>query len=72
MTAEESFTNNLATLRKASGKTQAQVATDLNVNRKTYQHWEVGVTPSIAVLTEICRYFDVTVQDMLTTKILIR
>jgi transcriptional regulator with XRE-family HTH domain len=51
---------NLVTLRKDSGLTQAQVAEKLGYSDKAVSRWENGDTlPDINVLNQLCRYYGI-------------
>ena len=61
-------TERLVSLRKALGLTQAEAAEMIGVSQPAYQRYEAGVrTPSIQVVKEIARSFNVSV-DYLTGK----
>lgn len=50
------YSDNIATLRKRAGLTQAQLAEKLNVEQPTVQRWEAGKRElSVATLVEIAR-----------------
>lgn len=70
MTAEQQFAINLKTLRFAKQTTQKSVSKKLGVSLATYRNWEYGkFTPKIEVLKNICQYYGVTAQSMLTERI---
>lgn len=53
--------NNIKALRIASGKTQKEVASDLDVKLSTYQGWEQGKrNPTGRMGLRIARYFGTT------------
>ncbi|MBQ7466906.1 MAG: helix-turn-helix transcriptional regulator [Clostridia bacterium] len=60
------FTRNLKTIRKSMNLTQKQVAEKLKVVESCYANWEQGRTePSVSVLRELSKIFDVSVDDLL-------
>lgn len=68
--AEDLFALNLQTLRKLKRTTQHQTAIVFGVALCTYRSWEYGkFTPKVSKLNMICRFYNVTVQSMLTESI---
>ena len=64
-----SFAENLKTLRKEKGLDQQELAQKLSVSSKTISHWETSYTePSLAQLTLIADFFDVSLDDLLDRK----
>ena len=64
------FSENLKTLRKEKGFSQEQLATRLNVVRKTVSKWEKGISvPDAELLIKLSEVLDVTVSDLLGKKI---
>ena len=64
-----SFAENLKTLRKEKGLDQQELAQKLNVSSKTISHWETSYTePSLAQLTHLADFFDVSLDDLLDRK----
>lgn len=58
---------NLATLRKQKGITQAELAEKLNYSDKAISRWEKGDTlPDLNVLYEICEFYGVTLNDLVS------
>lgn len=56
---------NLATLRKRKGLTQAELAEKFNYSDKAVCRWEHGDTlPDINVLYAICEFYDITMNDL--------
>lgn len=56
---------NLASLRKAKGITQAELAERLNYSDKAVSRWEHGDTlPDINVLCELCDFYGITMNDL--------
>lgn len=52
---------NLKILRNRAQKTQEEVAKDLNLEKQTYQNYELGKRkPNIEILKKIADYFDVS------------
>lgn len=61
------FSEKLAQLRKGKGLTQEQLAKELYVSRTAVSKWENGRgTPSIDSLRAIAKFFDVTVDELLS------
>lgn len=59
--------HNLAELRKSKGLTQGEMAEIFNYSDKSISKWEHGETlPDIEVLKEICDYFGVTLDYLVT------
>lgn len=57
---------NLTMLRALKGVTQEQVAKSLSVSNKTVSKWETGAAvPSIEMLAELSKYYDVTTDELL-------
>lgn len=60
------ISENLTTLRKSSGLTQAQLAERLGYSDKAVSRWEKGDTlPDINVLYELCDYYGITIDSLL-------
>lgn len=56
----------LKELRKESGKTQKQVAKELNITDRAYGNYETGIRePSIDILIDIADYYKISL-DLLT------
>ena len=56
----------LKQLRQKSGKTQKQIAQELNITDRTYGHYETGKRePSIDTLIDIADYYQISL-DILT------
>lgn len=56
----------IATLRKDKGFTQEELGTYLGVTNKTVSCWETGkYMPDIALIPELCRLLNVTVNELL-------
>lgn len=61
------FSEKLAQLRKSKGLTQEQLADELHVSRTAISKWENGRgIPSIDSLQLIARFFEITVDDLLS------
>ncbi len=61
---------NIRTMRKKKGLTQEEFAARLNVVRQTVSKWEKGVSvPDSAMLIKISELLEVSVGDLLGTKI---
>lgn len=57
---------NLSQLRKQRGLTQAGLAEMLGYSDKAISRWERGDTmPDISVLVELCRFYGVTLDDLI-------
>jgi len=64
------FNENLATLRKAKGLSQEELAIRLNVVRQTISKWEKGLSvPDADLLIRIAEVFEVSVSKLLGEKI---
>jgi len=62
------FEEKIKQLRKAKGITQEQLAKDLFVSRTAVSKWESGRGyPSIDCLKTISKYFDVSLDELLST-----
>ncbi len=60
----------LRDLRKASGKTAAEVAEYLKIPRSTYSNYEQGTrTIDIKLIIPIAKFFDCSEQDIITAQI---
>jgi len=63
----EIISNNIATLRKRAGITQAQLAQKLNYSDKAVSKWERGESvPDVAVLKSIANFFNVSLDALVT------
>ncbi len=63
------FAKNLLSLRKAKNLSQAQLATALNYTYKAVSKWEnMETIPDIVTLNAIADYFDITVDDLISNK----
>ncbi len=64
---------NLSGLRKEKGLTQAELAEKLNYSDKAVSRWERGDTlPDISVLYELCRFYNITLDDLVSEEPVIR
>lgn len=64
------FNENLKLYRKEKGLSQEQLALKLNVVRQTISKWEKGLSiPDAELLTKLAEILDVSVSDLLGTKI---
>lgn len=64
------FADNLKTLRKESGMLQRELAQKLNMTKNAVSGWEVGRNqPDYDTLLRICDIFDVSVDEMLRSKL---
>ena len=62
----ERIAKNLIFYRKASGMTQAEVATKINYSDKSVSKWESGNgVPDIYILMQLASLFNVTVNDLI-------
>ncbi|MBQ9057762.1 MAG: helix-turn-helix transcriptional regulator [Atopobiaceae bacterium] len=58
--------NRLRELRKQTGKTQAQIAAELGVNKATYSTWELGRTELKADnIVKLAKYFGCSPNEIL-------
>ena len=58
---------NIASLRKAKGLTQQELASEVHYSDKSISKWELGyAAPSIDILMEFARFFGVTVDYLLS------
>lgn len=63
------YMDKIVQLRKARGKTQADIAKLLNTTTQYYQKYEKGKHPlPIEHLIKICKYFDVSADELLGLK----
>ena len=61
------FADNLAYLRKVTGKSQEEVAETLGVSRQTIAKWESGESqPTIDKCQALAQFFDVTLDDLVS------
>lgn len=76
MTEEElkqNIAKNIASLRKKKGMTQAELAEALNYSDKSVSKWERGDgIPDVFVLQKIAELFGVTLNDIISEKIVIQ
>lgn len=64
------FNENLKILRKQKGMSQETLAQQLNVVRQTISKWEKGLSvPDADMLTQIADFFEVSVSELLGSKI---
>lgn len=64
------FSENLKILRKQKGMSQETMAQQLNVVRQTISKWEKGISvPDADMLTRIAELFEVSVSEMLGSRI---
>ncbi|MGE5629163.1 MAG: helix-turn-helix domain-containing protein [Solirubrobacterales bacterium] len=64
------FSENLKTVRKINGISQEELAITLNVVRQTVSKWEKGLSvPDADMLIKIADIFDMSVSELLGTKI---
>ena len=64
------FCENLKLLRKQKGMSQEALAQQLNVVRQTISKWEKGLSvPDAELLTRIAELFEVSVSELLGTRI---
>lgn len=67
MTPRANFVRNITFLREQQGLSKSDVSVDLNISWKRYQQWERGNgTPGYNLLVEVARYFNRTVDELLT------
>ena len=59
----------LRLVRKARNLNQQKVAMDLNISRESLSYYENGKRePSLALLVEMSRYFNVSIEYLITGK----
>lgn len=64
------FSQNFKTLRKQKGMSQETLAQQLNIVRQTISKWEKGLSvPDADMLTRIAELFEVSVSELLGSKI---
>lgn len=62
----ENFAKKLKEFRTAKRMSQAELGDVLGVTRAAVQQWEKGVnTPTLANLSELARFFDVALADLM-------
>lgn len=62
----ELFSNNLNHLIKLSGKTQKQIAADLDIPRTTLSTWCIGRNvPNLITLRKLAEYFNCSISDLI-------
>lgn len=66
-TIEESFAQNLRTIRKKAGMTQKLLGQRIGYSEKAVSKWESGVLPPVAVLVKIADALQTSVDELLTT-----
>lgn len=57
--------NKIASLRKLRGLSQEELAEKLYVTRQALSKWENGSVPSIDIVLQLCKVFDVTFEELL-------
>lgn len=76
MRAEEirtNFSNNIKSLREKKRLTQSQLGASLGYSDKSISKWENGdVMPDVVVLDHIASFFNVTVNDLIDSQIVIK
>ncbi len=60
---------NLIGLRKHANYSQETIAKYLGVTRSTYAYYEIDVTPPQQMLIKIAQFFEVFIDDLLTSEI---
>ena len=66
----ENFARNLAFYRKAAGKTQLELANELNYSDKSVSKWERGEgLPDLEVTAQIAGLLGVSVSDLIADKV---
>ena len=69
MTGREIIAENIVTLRKNAGLTQAELAERLNYSDKAISKWErAEAVPDVLVLAQLAELFGVTVDYFLHTQ----
>ena len=57
--------NKIATLRKQKGLSQEELAEKLYVTRQALSKWENGSVPSIDIVLQLAKSFDVSFEELL-------
>lgn len=66
---EQNMSTMIASLRKAKGMTQAELADRLNVTDKAVSKWERGLScPDIALLPKLAEIFGVSVDELMQVR----
>ena len=69
MMSRGDFMKGLKEIRKARKFSQMKVAMDLNISREALSYYENGKRePSLALLVEMSRYFNVSINYLITGK----
>ena len=69
MMQEQNMSTMIASLRKAKGMTQAELADRLNVTDKAVSKWERGLScPDIALLPKLAEIFGVSVDELMQVR----
>jgi transcriptional regulator with XRE-family HTH domain len=64
--AKQKFGERLSAARKKRGLTQSQFAQQMNTERSTLAHWEIGRRlPSIDDIPKICRILEISCTELL-------
>ena len=67
---KKNISSNLVTLRKINNYKQSEIAKKLNYSDKTISKWETGeVMPSIQNLVELCKLYNVTLDEIISTNL---
>lgn len=62
--------DNLKYLRKRNNLKQNEVSDLLNISRQAYSNYETGIrTPDLDTLLYLCRFYDVTLNDLVITNL---
>lgn len=64
------FAPNLLYLRKQKGLTQAEMCSQIDVQRSSLSYWENGqAVPDLARLLDLCKFFDVSLNELITANL---
>lgn len=65
----ETFSKNIAVLRKSRKLNQSELADQLHYSNKAVSKWETGETmPDVSVLKQVADFFNVTIDDLISNK----
>ncbi|MBX2963964.1 MAG: LexA family transcriptional regulator [Cyclobacteriaceae bacterium] len=69
MSLKKTFGDSLKLLRKGIGKTQQQVAEEMNMTRSQWASYELGTNePNLTALTVISNYFNTPIESLLSKR----
>lgn len=62
------FTKNFIEQLKQSGKTQKQIAKELNISEGNITNWKNGKTPSLEIFYNLCKVLNADANELLGLK----